>query len=337
LIDVGTNSTSPHLCEGKYLELGTNYATLIHCRGKQKIVTVTRDTIGLFQGRIAMEILPETFQDAIAITRRLAEKYGIRHLWIDSLCIMQDSLEDWNAEAPRMAEVYGNCWCNIAATQAPDGRSGLFSSRDPTKLQPIFLKLPEHNNPEPVDHLCVSSSRWHDNVDNAPLNQRAWVTQERFLSPRMLHIAGGEIFFECQVGRAPETFFEGEPTATIPRVFAENGYGPIASARSSVVKTNMKQAIIAWSWQVSRYSCWRLTKQTDKLVAISGIAKVFETFFKGNDYLAGLWKLDLVKQLAWSRILRPFSSGKQNPEYLAPSWSWASVGGSLNPSWWSTS
>jgi hypothetical protein len=88
-----------------------------------------------------MDVLPKTFQDAIIITQRLASRYGVRFLWIDPLCILQDPLEDWNEEAPRMVEVFRNCWCNIAATHAPDRRTGLFASRDPTKLLPIFLKL----------------------------------------------------------------------------------------------------------------------------------------------------------------------------------------------------
>jgi hypothetical protein len=146
-----------------------------------------------------MDVLPKTFQDAIIITQRLASRYGVRFLWIDPLCILQDPLEDWNEEAPRMVEVFRNCWCNIAATHAPDRRTGLFASRDPTKLLPIFLKTQDRNSYEPVEHLCVSSSRWTDNTDNSPLNKRGWVTQERFLSPHIIHFAAGEIFLSASV------------------------------------------------------------------------------------------------------------------------------------------
>jgi hypothetical protein len=232
-----------------------------------------------------------------------------------------------------MAEVYGNAWCNIAATHAPDGRTGLFSSREPTKLLPTFLKAPDHNNSEPIDHLCVVLSRWHDNIDNAPLNQRCWVTQERFLSPRILHFARGEIFFECQRGRASESFFEGEPTAILSDGLDENGYALSTVARVSTIKASLQRAIKAWCWQVKRYSSGRLTKRTDKLIAISGIAKVFQGFFKGSEYLAGLWKHDLVKQLAWIRILGPFVPEAPSATYVAPSWSWAAVEGTCLPSW----
>jgi hypothetical protein len=330
---VGTISTSPRLCQGKDLEPGTKYATLSHCWGDQGVVTLTKDTFGPFQGKIPMDVLPKTFQDAIIITRRLASRYGVRFLWIDSLCILQDSLEDWNEEAPRMVEVFGNCWCNIAATHAPDGRTGLFASRDPTKLLSIFLKTQDRNSYEPVEHLCVSSSRWADNIDNAPLNKRGWVTQERFLSPHILHFAAVEIFFECQRGRASETFFKGEPDSSPSDWQDENGHPLNNVTCTSVTETSVQHVINAWCWQVRRYSSGRLTKRTDKLIAMSGIAKVFRGFFEGSDYLAGLWKHDLVHQLAWSRKVGPFTSGTPHHEYIAPSWSWASVEGSCFPSW----
>jgi hypothetical protein len=95
----------------------------------------------------------------------------------------------------------------------------------------------------------------------------------------------------------------------------------------------MQYAIEAWSWQVHRYSYGRLTKSKDKLVAISGISKVFQGFFKGSDYLVGLWKHELVQQLLWIRLLRPFVPEAPKSTYVAPSWSWASVEGPCAFSW----
>jgi hypothetical protein len=71
--------------------------------------------------------LPKTFQDAIEISRRL----DIRFLWIDSLCIIQDSKEDWLKESVIMGDIYQHAYCNIAATAAPDGRTGCFLERNP--------------------------------------------------------------------------------------------------------------------------------------------------------------------------------------------------------------
>ena len=81
-----------------------------------------QDNITHFRDLIPYEQLPKTFKDAIRIERAL----GIRYLWIDSLCIVQDSSANWQREAAMMAEVYANSVCNIAATGAVDWRDGIF-------------------------------------------------------------------------------------------------------------------------------------------------------------------------------------------------------------------
>jgi hypothetical protein len=63
---------------------------------------------------ITISELPKTFRDAVVVTRRL----GIPFLWIDSLCIIQDSPEDWATESSSMRLVYKNCLVNITATVA---------------------------------------------------------------------------------------------------------------------------------------------------------------------------------------------------------------------------
>jgi len=68
--------------------------------------------------------LPETFRDAVQVTREL----GIRYLWIDSLCIIQDKHDcrDWYHEANLMDKVYLHSYCNISAADANDSTGGLF-------------------------------------------------------------------------------------------------------------------------------------------------------------------------------------------------------------------
>jgi hypothetical protein len=74
--------------------------------------------------------LARTFQDAVVITRHL----GIRYLWIDTLCIMQDSKEDWAAEGCRMGKIYENSACTIAAAAVNNPHDGCFSSRNPLEI-----------------------------------------------------------------------------------------------------------------------------------------------------------------------------------------------------------
>lgn len=134
----------------------------------------------------------QTFMDAIRVTRRLKLQY----LWIDSLCIIQDSNTDWLHESSLMSNIYKYSFCNIAASAAADDHGGLFFDRDP------FLALPTRVN---LNNIRISSpdvspvfdqsegrgqnSRdglydlywddyWMDDIYKSPLSHRAWVLQE---------------------------------------------------------------------------------------------------------------------------------------------------------------
>jgi hypothetical protein len=89
-----------------------------------------------------ISILPQTFKDAISVVRR----FGARYLWIDSLCILQDSIEDWRREAVLMKDVYKNSLCNIAATGASNTEEGLFVDRDLSLIHPYKINLPRDGN-----------------------------------------------------------------------------------------------------------------------------------------------------------------------------------------------
>jgi hypothetical protein len=126
------------------------YAALSHCWGKVQPVRLMKTNVAALKGSIAIASLPKTFQDAIAVTRRLQ----LRYIWIDSLykpcnpplksflvtqsrCIIQDDPKDWNRESSRMRDVYRNATFCIAATAAEHGGVGLFFDRDIQVLTPI--------------------------------------------------------------------------------------------------------------------------------------------------------------------------------------------------------
>jgi hypothetical protein len=91
-----------------------------------------------------------------------------------------------------------------------------------------------------------------------------------------------------------------------------------------------------WATFVDNFSSCQLTVATDKLVAISGIAKTIQSGFECR-YFAGLWEADFVHQLGWRKISN-FWATIQEPaipiftrptDYIAPSWSWASINGQI--------
>ena len=75
-----------------YLEEGTikssKYTALSHRWGSKPGSTTT---LGNLNRRISISHLPKTFLDAITVSKRL----GIGYIWIDSLCIIQDSKKEY--------------------------------------------------------------------------------------------------------------------------------------------------------------------------------------------------------------------------------------------------
>ena len=113
------------------------YIALSHCWDPQQIFTTTRANLGQHRDCIALTDLLRTFQEAIHVSRELSVQY----LWIDSLCIIQDSIEDWESEAAIMADVYRNALLTIFATKARCGSEGCFAERDGRLTRPCKLDL----------------------------------------------------------------------------------------------------------------------------------------------------------------------------------------------------
>ena len=115
LVDVYTEksgNSKVRLVRGIELHEDVDYLTLSHCWGKQlPFRLLKRNSKQLYDGFDTRE-LPKTFQDAILTVKRLCQRY----IWIDSLCIVQDDMDDWFAESRQMGKIYQMSLCNIAAT-----------------------------------------------------------------------------------------------------------------------------------------------------------------------------------------------------------------------------
>jgi hypothetical protein len=273
--------------------------------GNVKYLTLSRANLETFTQRIPPEALSKTFQDAIVITR----EFGIGYLWIDSLCIIQDDADDWNREASSMSGVYGSSTLNIAASGASDGSIGCFFKQEKTLRCQIEVTATEGKK------MYNVVPRWffENSFAKMPLCKRGWALQERVLPRRNLHFTFTQVFWECHERIACETF----PSAIPPTIF----YRP--SGRVIVRKLFLYKS--AWEMLVGIYSACQLTKSSDKLVAMSGLARhiQLQTTWRKEEYVAGLWREGLELQLCWEVILIHFAPTV--PPYRAPSWSWASV------------
>lgn len=147
--------------------------------------------------------LTEIFQEAIFVTRRL----GVKYLWIDSLCIMQDSTEDWGRESTLMTQVYSYGLFNISATAAEDGSWGLFYDR-------IVMDVRQARANVAIRGIAAFHVFVDENFRLAfkgPLTKRGWVIQERLMSPGNLHFTSNQLFRESREKLACETFPNGIP------------------------------------------------------------------------------------------------------------------------------
>lgn len=121
-------------CKAENCE-GEPYATLSHSLGHQAPIMLNSVTHSLPSQGIHVSLLPQTFQDAIHITSSL----GLKHIWIDSLYIVQDSKDDWEQESSMMCMVYSRALCNIAATASSSSDQGCFGQRDVSLVQPTIV------------------------------------------------------------------------------------------------------------------------------------------------------------------------------------------------------
>ena len=468
LIDVGdANGLSPPRIRSLGLA-SVPYMTLSHRWGTDEQIVLTNASLPDMSERIDVAKLSQTYQDAISITRSL----GFRYLWIDSLCIIQDSMLDWQTEAAKMGDIFKFSICTIAASWASSNSEGCFFDRGPLYAQfsvskaaksaarlPSNVRLNErtrrrrdrflsstmrvsnsesaktglttfdcvlkrrlsklsteiaelshdllpssltHSNytPAPTMALAIngkslgdqyfktcrpeitsqsifmtrydgledmqalessakirtnskseklsstSSSAiqeascqpdhtesavlyiipfqrdlWEHSVELSPLSRRAWVLQERLLSPRTLHYTKTQLFWECRESKACENSPHPYPKIhTIP--FEPSRY---LDSKPELAGINAEPLYRHWPEIIEKYTDTLLTKPEDKLVAISGLARQVYSVTK-DKYCAGIWRENLVLQLLW-RVQRP--QHKAELPYRAPSWSWASTEGKV--------
>lgn len=166
-----------NLCTGEHLPRDTHYLTLSHCWGSIKFLTMTKGNRSRFYREIPVSRLSKSFQDALLVTVEL----GFEYIWIDSLCIIQDCLEDWRHESWRMADVYKNATCNLTAAAFQNGLDGFLPNKRVRTPTPATVKI-GWDEEDYKDRLfsIIDGMPWSE-LWAGPLFQRAWVLQELLL------------------------------------------------------------------------------------------------------------------------------------------------------------
>ncbi|KAK9412951.1 putative RRM domain-containing protein [Seiridium unicorne] len=316
------------------------YATLSHCWGEADMLKLTEKNKEELENNIDLRDLPRTFVEAIEIARRLA----IPYLWIDSLCIIQDSLEDWKREASLnvvVQKVYGYSRLNIMATASSNSHQGLFRDRDPRAIAMCRVTT-SWDDEDRKEAMIIDKGAWRDQILQAPLIQRGWVVQERILPPRALHFGQTQLFWECNELDACEEHPTGLPWGMQEELSKIKTLDPDAwydfcdqkYRQEDIHDLNYKPppcprayaGYDLWSRIVEYYTMTKLTYESDKLIAVSGLAQKMGQILD-DEYLAGLWLRFLPSQLLWT--VRDETCTNRTLNYQAPSWSWASVDGGI--------
>ncbi|WAO87654.1 HET domain-containing protein [Fusarium falciforme] len=254
------------------------YITLSYRWGTDPSITLLASNIDEFCHGKRISSLPQTFQDLITVARR----FSVRYVWIDALCIIQDSSQDWASESAAMQYVYANSICTIAASASSGPEGGLFRSRQPEVVCPAVVNV-AYGDEAPVDCYIWDTKYWPRHFERSELLTRGWVFQERFLSPRVLYFGHDQILWECMTDHKCEGFPGGVPdhesdksSYAIPSLEDSevNRQGPLFSNTMFRLWTGL-----AW-----HYSECTLTKPTDKLAAFAGIAKLFQEHTGDDDH-----------------------------------------------------
>ncbi|KAL1944881.1 hypothetical protein VTO73DRAFT_2501 [Trametes versicolor] len=306
-----TNLSRPRLVATIDGERG-EYLALSYVWGGDQIHKTTKSNIFTYEQGIPPSLLPATIRDAIRVTHML----GFRLLWVDSLCIIQDSEEDKLHEIGHMHNIYRYAHLTIMAGSAEGASKGFLHRRPPPEhdIALPFIFLPHHltsvwcwdgslvtqSQVGQVYFASISSTRKSYNDELGRMATRAWCLQEYLLSPRTLLFTPRTVLFRCltatqAVGNDSPCFIVDD--LQLPKtLFLRDP--PVAEPGSK----EWKDMRTTWMKVVEDYSGRTAGVESDKLVACAAVAEQFRRVLD-SAYLAGLWSSDMfLVDLLWETV-----------------------------------
>lgn len=220
-------------------------------------------------------------------------------------------------ESATMRRVYSHSIMNISATGAADSTIGLFLDQNGDYLR-AFNVLLSGSKRKDLECVCFDTNFWEKCISNAPLSKRAWVCQERLLSPRILHFGATQMSWECMELASCETFPE-----RVPEGIQGNNTSVITKRDYFDRLPGFSESM--WAELVQYYTSCALTFPSDRYIAFAGLVEEIH-FSTKDEYIVGFWRKGIERQLLWQ------SSATTKPtEYRAPSWSWLSINSTVRP------
>jgi hypothetical protein len=291
------SDTEPFLFEPKK---PCPYVALSYCWGVDisEVPATISARLENYGSAIPLSSLPKTIRDAIILCRGIKAEY----IWVDMLCIIQDDLEDWIEEASKMHFVYSNSFLTVAIHAPTSCREGFLGEQKfgqemwQRSFRPSFRNQQKSGMP---DRMYVREGFAPRLKTASALELRGWTVQESILPVRMLHLTGAEMAWECNARQFCECnhIIDTPRTSEPPRLFLKSLFRLAGKGFFDQHDPTGN----AWMTIVTEYSHRKLTKQTDKLIAMSGLAQtIMNSVESDTTYLAGIWQNRLPTQLLWS-------------------------------------
>ncbi|KAK7415044.1 hypothetical protein QQX98_006182 [Neonectria punicea] len=282
------------------------YAALSYCWGGRQDFTLTTKNIDSCRRNIPTNKLPQTIKDAVTVTKEL----GLRYLWVDSLCTIQDDAKDQEREIKLMSDVYETAYVTISAASAKTCRDGFLAPRQP-ELATIPYVLPNGE---------LGGLNLHQGLDAAdePIHSRAWTLQEHINACRILEYGTQQLRRTCRDPRQSNGLQGLKQLAprVDPAVFGK--------CISEIWREPEKVLHHCWQPLVRNYTQRSLQIPEDKPRAIHAIAMEYKKKMH-SEYKAGLWRRSLKQELLWQRDVSDTSRQPRRLDHRCPSWTWLSV------------
>ncbi|KAL7924912.1 heterokaryon incompatibility domain-containing protein [Trichoderma austrokoningii] len=323
--------------------LSMAYLALSYCWGKKDpSLKTTKSNYSHLQKSISYSAMPKAYQDTVRVARAL----GVKYIWIDALCIIQDDREDWERESRMMAEIFHNSLATLILLRSASCNEG-FLERNPS------IKINYHNQQWDIRgsfflrHMPFSYAEAESSIRAAPSfsdrpislelgkslwQTRGWTFQEDMFSMRKLYFGQLMMYWDSL---KPLDMMRTEDTIIDDKLDRAGRSAEISIIHSSEPWKG-DYDYDGWYYPMLNYCQKNLTYETDRLPAVSSYAKLIASK-SGDTYVAGLWKKNLHRGLLWKigrrqrrtfrTLMRKLSTSS---EYIAPSWSWASHNGILH-------
>ncbi|KAJ8126757.1 hypothetical protein O1611_g6883 [Lasiodiplodia mahajangana] len=285
------------------------FAALSYCWGGVQTFACNRSNFLELASNMSLDRLPATIRDAVTVCSRL----GLDYLWVDSLCILQDSEIDKAVEIAKVPYIYGDAAVTIAASRAQSAWDGFISTRTPSSEPMPIFQLPWRG----VDNQLGMVMAIPLDIHPEPIDGRAWTLQEQLLSTRIIEFGTWQTRWTCRENLSEFNSRAGHVDGWRMERDVTSSY--VYDRTWEMIKDNLQDG---WNQVIRRYTQRKLTFGTDRPLAISGIAERCNNLC-GDEYFAGLWKHSIHVGLLWAVIA---TDREPRPsKYQGPTWSWLAV------------